>query len=364
MIVKVVARGRMRFRPKHEAGSDLPALSLGWSTAMITVLLPFLNASGTLDATIHSITRQTSRQWELLLIDNASTDESAALALRWSRHDPRIRVIEESTVGIANALNTGLKHATCSLIARMDADDIAHPDRLARQIAYMEAHPGIGVLGTRTRFETTVEKSSGMAWFVNWQNAILSPHEHYVKRFVDAPVAHPTVMFRRELADKYGGYDTGPVPEDHELWLRWMHRGVRFAKLPEELLTWTDHAQRLSRTHPNYSSDAFFTTKAKWIAAWYKRKFADARPIIIAGTSGLCRDRAVKLEAQGLRIHAFTDVKKREVPGYAFIPHDGLPSAGEALVISFISQRGTGDRIAGYLASRGLVEGEDFILAA
>ena len=90
----------------------------------------------------------------------------------------------------------------------------------------------------------------------------------------------------------------------------------------------------------------------------------EERPIIIAGTSGLCRDRVAKLEAQGLTIHGFTDVKKREVPGYVFIPHDELPPSGKALIISFISQRGTGDRIAEYLGLRGLVEGEDFILAA
>lgn len=331
---------------------------------MISILLPFRNAHSTLDAAIRSIAGQSLREWELLLINNASTDEGASKAHEWSRRDPRIQVIEEPTVGIADALNTGIAQSTAPLIARMDADDIAHPARLARQVAHMEAHPEIGVLGTRTRFETTVEKSSGMAWFVNWQNAILSPHEHNVKRFVDAPLAHPTVMFRRELVDHFGAYSTEPLPEDHELWLRWMHHGVRFAKLPEELLTWRDHPQRLSRTHPNYSVDAFFTTKAKWIAAWYARKYADGRPIIIAGTSGLCRDRAAKLEAQGMRIHAFTDVKKREVPGYAFIPHNELPPSGVAVIISFISQRGTGDRIAAYLVSRGLVEGEDFILAA
>lgn len=331
---------------------------------MVSVLLPLQNASSTLDAAIRSIAKQSLREWDLLLINNASTDHSASIAHDWSLRDARIRIIEEPTVGIAHALNTGLQHTCAALIARMDADDIAHPERLARQVAYMEAHPEIGVLGTRTRFETTVEKSSGMAWFVNWQNAILTPHDHYVKRFVDAPLAHPTVMLRRELVDRFGGYSTDPLPEDHELWLRWMHHGVRFAKLPEELLTWHDHPERLSRTHSNYSVDAFFTTKAKWIAAWYLRKYTDARPIIIVGTSGLCRDRASKLEAHGLRIHAFTDVKKREVPGYAFIPHDELPPSGTAFIISFISQRGTGDRIAEYFRTRGLVEGEDFILAA
>ena len=81
-------------------------------------------------------------------------------------------------MGIANALNTGLAHTRGSYIARMDGDDVAHPERLAKQVAYLEAHPDIGVLGTRTRFETTVEKCSGMAWFVGWRNALTTPHRH------------------------------------------------------------------------------------------------------------------------------------------------------------------------------------------
>jgi glycosyltransferase involved in cell wall biosynthesis len=333
-------------------------------TPSVSVILPYRNGAQTLNAAIASIAVQTSRDWELLLIDNASTDGSAEIAQQRAAEDRRIRSLYEPLIGIAHALNTGLAHAQGRYIARMDADDIAHPERLARQVAYLGAHPEIGVLGTCTAFATTVEKSSGMRWFTDWQNAIITPHAHYVKRFVDAPLAHPTVMFRRELIDAFGTYDTGPLPEDHELWLRWMHGGVRFAKLPDELLTWNDHAHRLSRTHPNYSVDAFFATKAKWLARWLLRKHAGMRPIIIAGTSHLCRSRASLLEAEGVAIHAFTDVRPRVVPGYAFIAHAELPPAGEAFIVSFISQRGTGDRIAEFLSSRGLVEGEDFILAA
>jgi glycosyltransferase involved in cell wall biosynthesis len=329
----------------------------------VSVLLPYRDAEPTLEAAIHSIATQTFHVWELLLIDNASTDDGPSIAQRWADRDPRITLLHEPRIGIAHALNTGLAYARGKYIARMDADDVSHTERLVKQVAYLETHPEIGVLGTRTAFATTVEKSSGMRWFVDWQNAILSPHAHCVKRFVDAPLAHPTVMFRRELVELHGGYDPGPLPEDHELWLRWMDAGVRFAKLPELLLTWNDHAGRLSRTHPNYSVDAFFSTKVKWLAKWMKRKL-DGRPVIIAGTSNLCRDRAAKLEAEGIAISAFTDVKPREIPGYAFIPHDELPPAGEAFIVSFISQRGSGDRIAEYLVSRGLVEGVDFILAA
>ena len=329
----------------------------------VTVLLPFRNAATTLDAAIASITAQTFTDWELLLIDNASTDESSEIAHQWSTRDKHIRVVEEKTVGIAHALNTGIRASDAPLIARMDADDICHPKRLAKQVEYMDAHPEIGVLGTRTTFNTSVEKSTGMRAFTEWQNAIITSQEHYVKRFVDAPVAHPTVMFHRELTEQYGVYNTEPLPEDHELWLRWMDAGVLFAKLPEELLTWNDHAQRLSRTHSNYSVDAFFTTKVKWLAKWLHRTLK-GRSVIVAGTSGMCRERAQLLEAEGIAIAAYTDVKPRIVPGYEFIAHDALPSAGEAFVVSFISQRGTGERIAEYFVSLGLVEGKDFILAA
>lgn len=328
-----------------------------------SILLPFRNAEHTLDAAIASMAGQTYPDWELLLIDNASADGSAAIAQAWAKRDPRISVVNEPTVGIAHALNTGLTHATGELVARMDADDFSHQERLSKQVAFLEAHPEIGVLGTCTRFATTVERSSGMRWFVAWQNAITDPHGHYVKRFVDAPLAHPTVLFRRALVERYGAYGTGPLPEDHELWLRWMDAGVRFTKLPEDLLTWNDHPGRLSRTHANYSAEAFATTKAKWLAQWLRRRLG-GRPVIIAGTSNICQARARLLQAEGVAITAFTDVRPREVPGHRFIPHDQLPSAGEAFIVSFISQRGTGDRIAAYLASRGLVEGVDFLLAA
>lgn len=329
----------------------------------VSILLPFRNAGPTLDAAISSMVRQTFTDWEMLLIDNSSADEGRDIAQHWAGCDRRIRVIEEGAIGIAHALNTGLHRSNASLIARMDADDTSHPERLAAQVAYLDAHPGIGLLGTRTTFATTVEKSSGMRWFTEWQNAILTPQEHYVKRFVDAPLAHPTAMFRAELVERHGPYNTGPMPEDHELWLRWMDAGVRFAKLPRSLLIWNDHDHRLSRTHANYSVDAFFTTKAIWLAKWLRRKL-NGRPVIIAGTSRICRDRAQLLEAEGIAVHGFTDVRPRIVPGHVFIPHNDLPSSGKTFIVSFISQRGTGDRIAGFLASRQLVEGEDFILAA
>ncbi len=328
----------------------------------VSTLLPFRNAAATLDTAIASMAAQTFGDQELLLIDNASTDGSTAIAQHWAARDARITLVHEPHVGIAHALNTGLAHARGSLIARMDADDVSHPERLAKQVAHLEAHPDIGVLGTATRFASTVPEHRGMLAYVAWQNRILSPDAHAVKRFVDAPLAHPTVMFRRALVERHGGYDTGPVPEDHELWLRWMDAGVRLAKLPEALLTWNDQASRVAPT-PRYSADAFCGRRCAGSRSGCTAPLG-GRPVIVAGTSALCRERAQLLAAEGIPVAAFTDVKPRSVPGHAFVPSDALPPAGEAFVVSLISQRGAGDRIAAFLAGRGLVEGEDFVLAA
>lgn len=337
---------------------------------MISILLPYhlppdtsAGNTTTIDVAVASLVAQTYTDWELLLIANACTEAGVDQGRRWAARDARITLLQEPRIGIAYALNTGLAQAQGNYIARMDADDVSHPERLAQQVAYLDAHPEVGVLGTRTTFASTVAESRGMQAFVQWQNTILSPQEHAVKRFVDAPLAHPTVLFRRELVEQHGGYDTGPLPEDHELWLRWMDAGVSFAKLPQELLTWNDHAGRLSRTHPHYSVDAFFQTKVRWLARWLKRTL-NGRPVIAAGTSALCQERVALLEAAGIAVQAYTDVKGRGVAGRPFIPHAALPPAGAAFIVSFISQRGTGDRIAAFLSGRGLVEGVDFVLAA
>lgn len=329
----------------------------------LSVLLPFRNAAHTLADAVQDTLAQTFRDLELLLIDNGSSDGGTEQALQYAAKDPRVRYVHVPEPGIAHALNAGLAQARGHYIGRMDADDRMLPQRFAEQLSYLHDHPEVDVLATATTFSTTVADARGMETFVRWQNALLTTQEHYLKRFVDAPVAHPTVLFRSELIERYGPYSTEPVPEDHELWLRWMDQGVRFAKLPQALVTWNDHGARASRTHPHYSPAAFWQVKAKWFLAWYLRKYGVARPVIIAGTSTENRQRAEQLAAAGLPVIGFTDVRPRVLVGQRFIPHDALPPPQEVFVLSLVGQQGTGERINAFLTARGGVEGEDHLLA-
>lgn len=170
----------------------------------MSILLPFHNATATLDRAVESITGQTFRDWELLLVDNGSTDDGPLLAEKWRGQDSRIKLTSCLEKGIANALNHGLTLIESPYIARMDADDWSHPSRLEKQINYLDQHPELGVVSCQTTFQSTSPKSEGYEHFVNWQNSIITPEEHTINRFKESPVAHPTVMFRRALVEQYG----------------------------------------------------------------------------------------------------------------------------------------------------------------
>jgi glycosyltransferase involved in cell wall biosynthesis len=329
----------------------------------ISVLLPFHQAGAEFDAAIRSIAAQDMREWELLLIANNPSEAAAAIAQRWAARDSRIRLLEEPQQGIAYALNTGLRHARAPLIARMDADDLSAPERLGMQQRFLDAHPQIGLVSCRTKFVSSLAASGGYRRFVDWQNGILSPEAHARNRFVESPVAHPSVMFRRGLVDDWGAYDTGPVPEDYELWLRWMAQGVAFCKLPQALLTWRDHPARLSRTHAHYRREAFFEVKCRYLAQWIHAHVPPDKKIVICGSGRTSRRRGALLASLGVPVYAYTDVKPRALRERRFIPLQELRQPSPWFLVNMITKRGVGDAIQAHFSKLGFQEERDFILA-
>ncbi|MFP4064593.1 MAG: glycosyltransferase [Bacteroidales bacterium] len=330
----------------------------------VTVVLPFYQAGKELDTAVESLVQQTFSRWRLLLVSNNGSDEGWEIATRWSASDPRIEVIKEPIQGIAHALNAGLQQVDTDYVARMDADDRAMPERLQLQADFLDAHPGIEVVSSQTTYDSGIAGSHGYKLFVDWQNSIITPEEHALKRFVEAPLAHPAVMFRKSLIDRFGLYSTRNVPEDYELWLRWMDQQIRFYKLPEPLLVWTDHESRLSRTHDNYSREAFYRIKCEYLARWIRRNVPAEKKIIVCGSSRIGRKRAALLEELGVDIHGFTDVKKRPNRQVRFYRTSELTEPAPWFLVNFIARRGVGQAIQEHFTALGFREGIDFILAA
>ncbi len=208
------------------------------ATPKITVLMPVYNGERFLAGTMHSILSQTYQDFEFLIIDDGSTDKSQELIEGF--HDPRIRILTNPRrLKLSGALNRGIDESAGTYIARMDADDIALPDRLRRQVEYLDTNPAIGLCGTWIERFGTGKKRVDKHFTESDQIKAYS--------LFDCPFAHPTVMFRRDLFVRHAlRYDGSFYPtEDYELWTRALEC-FPCANIGEVLLCYRVHADSMT----------------------------------------------------------------------------------------------------------------------
>ena len=330
----------------------------------LSILLPYRNAQPTLASCLDSIFEQSFRNYELLAINDHSTDRSRDIVEHFARKDPRIRMLDADAAGLIPALNQGLASARTDLVARMDADDWMHPERLERQYRHMRARPHVTVLGSRVAYAGDVPITDGFREYLRWQNACVEPAQIAGDIYLEAPFAHPSVMLRRERIIAAGGYRDGPFPEDYELWLRLARRGEHMEKLAETLLHWRDSPNRFSRTDARYDRDAFDRLRADYLANDLRIANGE-RPLVFWGAGRRTRLRARTLIALGPRPSAWIDVDRRKIgnriDGVPVLSPDWLRREQRPFVLCYVASHGARERIERHLADCGYIKGRDFL---
>jgi glycosyltransferase involved in cell wall biosynthesis len=327
--------------------------------------MPCYNAAGTIDETMSSLLNQTYRNFEIVAVDDGSTDATLEKLRNWKDRDERVGVLARGHEGIIAALNAGLVACRAPHVARMDADDRCHPERLAKQVAALDADPGLAVCASLVDGFPHDHVREGFRIYIDWLNHLVD-HEAITREiFIESPLAHPSVAFRKRWVEKVGGYQEHGWPEDYDLWLRLYLAGARFEKVPEVLLYWREHEARLTRTDSRYSVENFIRAKAHYL---FQGPLKDRDSVIIWGAGQMGRRLSKHLERQGAPLTAFIDIdpKKigRERRGKPIVGPEELRAylgaAVRPVVLAAVSSRGARALIRERLNGLGLREGLDW----
>ena len=354
----------------HTPGEDVRAQALKNSDEIVmkpivSVLIPAHNAANYVEDALDSVLRQTFDDFEVIVVNDGSTDSTPDILDEMNRRDERIRVIHAPQRGIIAALNLGIAVCEGKFIARMDADDICHPDRLRSQVELMESNSEISVCGTLVKMFPRRNLRGGMVRYEKWLNSLISQEQIHRDIFIESPLAHPSTMLRRNELIELGGYREYGWAEDYDLWLRYHIRGKQFAKVNSALVMWRQSEGRLTFTDSRYSVENFLRVKAHYLTNILG---TCGRPVVLWGAGKTGRRLIKHLLRDGLEIEAVIDIDESRIGhrlrGRPIVARQYLETRHNAFVISAVSSSTARELIREYLTSIGKVETQDFICAA
>lgn len=331
----------------------------------VSILMPVYNVEGTLTSALRSVVVQSAPNFECVIVDDGSTDRTRAIARRAAARDPRFRAIFREHRGIVDALNAGLSECRGRFIARMDGDDRMHPDRLHRQLQALERAPELAGLGCHVRLFPRAGLTDGLLAYEAWLNSISSEADIAKNRFIECPLAHPTLFLRREVLIRHAYRDLG-WPEDYDLVLRLLAERERLGVVPEALLAWRDSKTRLSRTDPVYAQGRFVACKAEFL----NRSWLDAPGYVLWGYGDTGRALCRALARLGRHPTHIVELHPgrigQRVAGAPVIHPEELAKLRPRptrVVVSVASARARGE-IRAAMTAAAFVEEQDYVFAA
>jgi glycosyltransferase involved in cell wall biosynthesis len=334
------------------------------SVPRVSVLLPVRDAATTLAASLRSVSRQRLRELECIVVDDGSRDASLAIAREHARRDARLRVIAQPALGLVPALLRGLAECRAPLVARHDADDCMHRDRLALQVSALEAESRLAGVGCHVRMFPRAALGPGMRAYERWLASVRSSADVRREAFVECPLAHPALVLRSEVLRMHAYRDLG-WPEDYDLVLRLLAAGHELGVVARRLVAWRHTPDRLSQRSAVYAPDRFTACKAHHLASGL---LARERRYWLWGYGGTGRALAKALRTHDRHPDAIVELHPRRIgqriQGARVIAPAELGAPGALPLVVSVAGADARTLIRAELDARGFREGSDYVCAA
>ncbi|MCR9173922.1 MAG: glycosyltransferase [bacterium] len=226
----------------------------------ISILLPYRNAAPWMEETIRSIQNQHHENWELIAVDDYSSDETTTLIQGFN--DPRIRVKKNAGEGIIPALQTALNQATGDYITRMDADDRMPEDKL--EVLLKHAKQERCVVTGKVQYFSESEVSEGYRKYENWLNERIEQNDHYDHIYRECVIASPNWLVPTKFLREDLIFEQLQYPEDYDMTFLWKKYGYQIIPVNQVTHHWREHPGRTSRNSEVYDQPSFFQLKLDW----------------------------------------------------------------------------------------------------
>lgn len=250
------------------------------SDPLVSILLPVRNASAYLDECLQSIIGQTEKNWELVVVDDHSSDNSREILQSYATKDNRIRVFKNIGNGIIPALRLSFEKSSGEFITRMDADDIMRPQKIALLKKQLLKKGKGHVCTAFVEYFSESHLGNGYKKYQDWLNNLTAENENFSDIYRECVIPSPCWMVFRDDLLQCDAFDPDIYPEDYDLVFRFYKNGLSTTSVKEVLHSWRDHARRSSRTDPNYADQNFLDLKLNY---FFKLEFDRNRELVLWG---------------------------------------------------------------------------------
>ena len=326
----------------------------------VSIIIPFKNTVHFLIECLDSIIGQTYREWEVLAVNDHSTDESLELLTSYSQKDDRIKVFQNEGNGIIPALQTAYAKSNGDFVTRMDSDDIMEPDRLEVMvnslIAYGKGHVAVG----QVKYFSNRGISNGYERYEKWLNRLTSKGNNFDEIYKECVIPSPCWMIHRSDFERSQGFDPNRYPEDYDLTFRFYEHGFKIIPCNQILHLWRDYDTRTSRTHEHYAQNYFLDIKLHY---FLKLDHHKDRPLVVWGAGFKGKKIAKGLKRHGLDFVWLCDNPKKigkKIYGKELVHFEALQHLKNPQSIITVANEDAQKEIRGYFSELGQSPMQDY----